>query len=135
MHSQLKNNWKICAGYSCHGAGQEVSRFFGELGFSFSPEAINNKNRFLYNIQKENLEAAFVVLRELFAFLKFVKNDHGEIAYSIAKHSIEIEMEEFSLHLERTDRSMYRAERDNWFQKFLKQIAHNLQIIGIELFA
>lgn len=135
IYDQLKNDWQICAGYSCYGAGQEVSRFFATLGFSLTPENPEKTSQLLYNIRKKNLESAFVVLRDLFALLKFIKNDHGEIAYGVAKNSIELEMEEFSLYLERTDRSMYVEERYDWFKRFIRQIAINLKVIEIDLFA
>ncbi len=133
IHDQLKTDWKICSGYSCNGAGQEVSRFFSELGFSLAPENPEKTSKLLYNIRKKNLEAAFVVLRDLFELLKSIKNTYGAIAFAVAKKSIELEMEEFSLYLERTDRSMYVEERNKWLRKFATKITYTLKKIKIDI--
>jgi len=133
IHDQLKADWKICAGYSCYGAGQEVSRFFSRLSCSLEKDELNQFSEFEHNIRKKNLEIAFVVLTDLFQFLKYIKKLHGEMAYGIAKNSIELEMELFSLDLENIDRPMYIEERDEWFRKFLRQIESNLKEVQIDI--
>ncbi len=133
IHDQLKDNWQICAGYSCYGAGQEVSRFFAELGFSLEKNTSEDISDFEYNIRKKNLETVFVVIVNLFELLKYIKIDYGEMIYRFAKDSIELEMEEFSLYLERTDRSMYVEERNEWLRKFATKITYTLKKIKIDI--
>ena len=133
IHNELDKNWKVCAGYSCFGAGQEVTRFFRQLGFSFSNEINTENNKFLYAIRKKNIETAFTLFSTIFNILNSINEKHGEFFYLIAKESIEIEVEEFSLLLEGFDKPISRKERDQWFTKLLNQIANNLAAFNIDI--
>lgn len=133
IHDQLKDNWKICAGYSCYGAGQEVSRFFSELGFSLETHKSKHISQFEYNIRKQNLETAFIVLVALFELLKDIEIKHGVMAYALAKKSIEIDMELFSLEIESLDLSMHTEKRNEWLRVFVKKITYTLKYNKINI--
>lgn len=102
IHDVLgQQGWVACTYFDCHGAGQAISSFFKELGFSWaikSPELDQAKR----DMMLKNLNAGYFVLMLVFGYLKSIHHEFGparSVRYAAAREVATEIAKEFSTAL------------------------------------
>jgi hypothetical protein len=104
IHGSLKKlGWKVCAGFSCYGAGQSTTAFFEEMGVRWVDEPPDSLDEEQWDTRILNFQASYLVLSVVFRFLPFIKERFGDTAFNEAKAAVQNLMPEFSREVERTD--------------------------------
>lgn len=97
IHASLKRlGWKVCASFSCHGAGQATTAFFEEMGVRWVDEPPDSIDEEQWGTRILNFQAAYLTLSTIFRFLPFIKKRFGDIAFNEAKAAVQNLMPEFS---------------------------------------
>jgi hypothetical protein len=125
IHSSLKQlGWKVCAGFSCYGAGQTTTAFFEEMGVRWVDEPPDSLDEEQWDTRILNFQSAYLVLSTVFRFLAFAKERYGDIAFNGAKAAIQNLMPEFSREVERTDETIDPLEwlEDKFNPAFLEAV-------------
>ena len=103
IHATLANRgWTGCENFTCHGAGQTLTKFFEEIGIKWNkkPESIDDDE---WITILGNFYYGYMVMAQVFRFLSHIKKHYGEEAYAAGKKATLNLMPEFSRALEKRD--------------------------------